>query len=157
MGARRPGPIARRLLRAPACLYDLGLGWLFGRRFVRLTHVGRRSGRYYRTMLEVLAVRPDGEVVVIAGLGASSDWFRNIQARPGVEIALAQQRFRPAHRVLGEDEAVEVVADYERRNRWVAPAVRRVLSWLVGWRYDSSEPARRRLVRERPLVGFRAK
>lgn len=156
MGARRPRPIARRLLGAPARIYDLGLGWLFGQRFVRLTHVGRRSGRQYQTMLEVLAVRPDGEVVVIAGLGPSADWFRNIQAHPGVEVALARQRFRPVHRMLGEDEAVAVMADYERRNRWVAPLVRRVLTWVVGWRYDSSEAARRRLVRERPLVGLRA-
>jgi hypothetical protein len=51
---------------------------------------------------------------------------------------------------------VAVVADYERRNRWVAPVVRRVLSWLVGWPYDSSDAARRQLVRERPLVGLRA-
>jgi hypothetical protein len=33
--------------------------------------------------------------------------------------------------------------------------VRRVLSWLVGWRYDSSEDVRRRLVRELPVVAFR--
>ena len=44
-------------------------------------------------------------------------------------------------RVLGPREAVAVLADYERRNRWVAPLVGRVLSWLVGWRYGGGSPA----------------
>jgi len=48
-----------------------------------------------------------------------------------------------------------VLADYERRNRWVTLVIRRVLSALVGWRYDSSDDARRRLVRDLPLVAFR--
>jgi hypothetical protein len=50
----RPGPVLRRLLRAPSLLYDWHAGWLLGRRFLRLTHRGRRSGRRYRTVLEVV-------------------------------------------------------------------------------------------------------
>jgi hypothetical protein len=41
-------------LRAPAVLYDWKLGWVLGRRFLRLTHRGERSGRCYRMMLEVI-------------------------------------------------------------------------------------------------------
>ena len=37
----------------------------------------------------------------------------------------------------------------------MAPIVRRVLSRLLGWRYDGSEDARRRLVCQLPLVAFR--
>lgn len=92
---------------------------------------------------------------MIAGLGRSADWYRNLQAHPAVEVAIGRQRFRPAHRVLGEQEAVEALADYERRNRWVAPVVHRVLSWLVGWQYDGSDDARRRLAHELPLVALR--
>jgi hypothetical protein len=47
-----------------------------------------------------------------------------------------------------------VLADYERRNRWIAPLVRWVLSRLVGWRYDGSDDARRRLAGQLPLVAF---
>ena len=65
----RPGPIVRRLLRAPGLLYDWHAGWLLGHRFLRLTHLGRRSGRRYRTMLEVVGTgQAPGEVVVVAGL-----------------------------------------------------------------------------------------
>lgn len=45
--------MVRRLLRAPSMLYRHYLGWMLGRRFVMVTHVGRRSGRQYRTVLEL--------------------------------------------------------------------------------------------------------
>ncbi len=155
MTTRRMGPTARRLLRSPARLYDWHLGWLLGRRFLRLTHIGRRTGRQHQTMLEVIATRPGGEVIVIAGLGRSADWYRNLKTQPAVEVAIGRRRFRPAHRTLDPSEAAAVLADYERRNRLATPVVRRVLSWLVGWRYDGTDQARRRLVRELPVVAFR--
>lgn len=156
MPTRRPGPIVRRLLRAPAALYDVHAGWLLGNRFLRLTHVGRRSGRRYRTVLEVVGSDPArDEFVVVAGLGRSADWYRNIAARPAVAIEVGRRRFAPAHRTLDEAEACAVLAGYERRNRLVAPVVRRVLTMLVGWRYDGSDIARRRLVGELPFVAFR--
>lgn len=107
-------------------------------------------------MLEVIGRRPAAnEFLVIAGLGRSANWYRNVQAQPAIEVAVGRQRFRPRHRVLSEDEAAAALADYERRNRLAAPVVRRVLSWLVGWRYDASADARRRLMRELPVVAFR--
>jgi deazaflavin-dependent oxidoreductase (nitroreductase family) len=153
---RRPGRVARRLLRIPALLYRWNLGWLLGRRFLALTHVGRSSGRRYRTVLEVIGTDPStGEVLVIAGFGRSSDWYRNLQARAAIEVAVGRLRFRPVHRELDEDEAVAVLAAYERRNRWLSPVVHRVLSQLVGWRYDGGDESRRRLVRQLPVVAFR--
>lgn len=148
--------MTRWLLRAPALLYRVHAGWLLGGWFLRLTHVGRRSGRQCRTVLEVIGANlAAGEVIVIAGLGRSADWYRNLQAHPAVEVVVGRRRFRPAHRVLDEPEAAAVLAAYERRNRWLAPVVHRVLSWLVGWSYDGSDSARRRLVRELPVVAFR--
>ena len=110
------------LLRAPARLYEHGLGWILGRRFVCLTHVGRRSGRRYRTVLEVIGIDGD-EVMVIAGLGPTSDWFRNLEAGSGAEITLGRNAFAADSRVLELAEAEGVIADYERRNRWVRPIV----------------------------------
>jgi hypothetical protein len=37
----------------------------------------------------------------------------------------------------------------------VAPVIRRLLTALLGWRYDGSETARHRLVRQLPIVAFR--
>lgn len=108
-------------------------------------------------MLEVVGRRPAaGEFFVVAGLGRTANWYRNLQAHPAVEVAVGRLRFQPQHRTLSEDEAIAVLADYERRNRLIAPVVRRVLSWLVGWRYDGSDAARRRLAGELPVVAFRS-
>jgi deazaflavin-dependent oxidoreductase (nitroreductase family) len=76
-----------RLLAAPTYVYDWNAGWLLGRRFVRLTHRGRRSGRVYRTMLEVVGEdRATGEVFVIAGLGRSAQWYQNVRTDHAMEI-----------------------------------------------------------------------
>ncbi|OBF92612.1 hypothetical protein A5791_13975 [Mycobacterium sp. 852002-51163_SCH5372311] len=151
----RPG-LMRAVFRAPTRLYAAGFGWLLRDRFLCLTHTGRKSGRRYRTVLEVVGTKPiAGEFVVIAGLGPSSDWYRNIAANPAVEVVVGRHRFVPQHRVLDQAEAVEVLAGYERRNRWILPIVHVLLSRLVGWRYDGSQEARERLVSQLPMVAFR--
>jgi len=145
-----------RLLRAPCRLYDCDLGWLLGHRFLRLTHVGRRTGQPHQTMLEVVGSnRADHEFIVVAGLGRSAQWYRNLQVHEAVEVAVARERFVPAHRELLIPEAEAVLATYERRNRWLTPLIRPALSWLVGWRYDGTDAARQRLAAELPLIGLR--
>jgi deazaflavin-dependent oxidoreductase (nitroreductase family) len=146
----------KRALRVPIALYDIGAGPLLGHRFLLLTHRGRRSGRLYRTMLEV--VRWDSarrEAVVMSGFGSRASWYLNVQAGGAEEIRIARTRFRPEVRMVDPDEAVRIVADYERRNRLLAPVVRAVLSRLAGFSYDGSPEARRRLVDTLPLVAFR--
>jgi deazaflavin-dependent oxidoreductase (nitroreductase family) len=144
------------LLRAPVALYSVRAGWLLGHRFLFLRHRGRKSHRLYCTVLEVLAWRQAArEAVVMSGFGPSSQWCRNVLAGQAVEVQIARLRFVPSVRLLGIDEAVGVLADYERRNRLVAPLVRAVLSKLAGFDYDSSDAARCRLVQALPLVAFR--
>ena len=151
----RPGPVLKRLLQAPIALYDIGAGWLLGRRFLLLTHRGRRSGRRYRTMLEVVAWDPaNEEAIAMSGFGPRSNWYLNVLAGGAEEIRIARNRFRPEARRVEEDEAIRVVAEYERRNRVVKPLVRAVLSRLAGFRYDGSEEARRKLVGALPLIAF---
>lgn len=145
----------RRVLRLPVWLYRSKLGWLLGHRFLLLTHTGRRTGLARQTVLEVLRFDPDtSTAVVMAGFGRRSDWYQNLQRRPALEVVVGRRAFRPAHRQLTQDEAVSVMADYQRRNRLATPLVRAVLSRLLGWRYDGSETARRRLASERPLMAL---
>lgn len=144
------------LLRVPVKLYDWGVGWLLGRRFLLLTHVGRRSGRHHRTVLEVIRYLDDAdEYVVISGLGRGADWYRNICATPPVEVTVGRRRFVPDCRVLDEDRALDVLASYEQRHRWSRRVMRVVLTKLVGWRYDGGVAAQRLLVRQLPMVGLR--
>lgn len=158
MSARlRPGsPPLKWALRQPVRLFDVGAGRLLGHRFLLLTHRGRRSGRTYRTMLEVVAW--DGmrrEAVVVSGFGARSNWFLNVTGGGTEEIQIAGRRFRPLVRRVDPEEAAQLLADYEQRNRLIAPLVRAVLSRLAGFGYDGSPQARQRLVEILPFVGFR--
>jgi deazaflavin-dependent oxidoreductase (nitroreductase family) len=148
--------VSRRLFRAPAYVYRWKSGWLFGRRFLLLIHVGRRTGLRRHTVLEVMQYRKEGpEVVVMSAFGRNADWLRNIEATPGPKVVIGSQSFAAAHRFLAEEEAVAVVTGYEQRNWLVAPIIRLVLSRLLGWRYGASTNDRRRLVAQLPLIAFR--
>jgi deazaflavin-dependent oxidoreductase (nitroreductase family) len=119
--------------------------------------VGRRTGFLSYTVLEILEFRRETrEIVAMSGFGPNADWLRNIEAAPGTEVVVVgSKRFAATHRILDNGEAMAVIAAYERRNRLLAGVVRTVLSRLLDWRYDGSEGARRQLVTELPLIGFR--
>jgi deazaflavin-dependent oxidoreductase (nitroreductase family) len=127
---------------------------LLGHRFLRLTHHGRRSGRAYQTVLEVVAWR-DGEAVVLSGFGPRAQWLRNAKAGTPLVVEIAGTRWPADFRVLDAAEATATLADFERRNWIVRPIVRLVLSRLSGVRHDGTDAARRRIVEALPLVAFR--
>ncbi|WP_340687858.1 hypothetical protein LCL61_17835 [Amycolatopsis coloradensis] len=110
----------------------------------------------YGTVLEAVGADADSDVVmVIAGLGPC---FGLVSQHPGQnsrEVIVGRRRFRLAHRLLTETEAIAIMAGYERRNRMLLPVLRPLLSKLLGWTYDGSDVARRRLVRRLPIVAFR--
>lgn len=120
-----------------------------------LTHRGRRAGRVYRSVPEVVAWRPEtDESVVISAFGKRSHWYRNIVAGGAEEVQIATFRFVPRVRVLDHDEALDVIRDYELKHRIAAPLLRRALSRLLGfsyrgWRFDG-----RREVEVLPLVSL---
>ena len=144
------------IFRGPAYLYRWHMGWLFGHRCLLLTHTGRRSGVRRQTVLEVVEYRKNGpECIVVNGFGRDSDWVRNIEAVPNEEVTVGSKHFAAVHRFLDEDEAVQVMRAYEHRNRFVAPIVRRGLSWIAGWPYHGSDNDRRKLVRQLALIAFR--
>jgi deazaflavin-dependent oxidoreductase (nitroreductase family) len=146
----------RRLFRVPVCLYRWNLGWLLGQRFLLLIHIGRRTGLRRNTVLEVMEYRKEGpEAVVMSAFGRNADWLRNIEATPDPEVVIGSQHFAATHRFLDEEEAIRVITGYERRNWFIAPIIRAVFSRLLGWPYDRSKSARRRVVAQLPLVAFR--
>lgn len=159
--AGQPAPprgLLRALLRLPVHLYHAHLGVLLGHRFLMLIHTGRRTGGRHETVLEVIRYEQGArEAVVAAGWGRRTQWLYNVEAGLAREVWIGRDRFMPEVRVLAADEAERIFADYEGRNRFVAPVVRAVISRLVGWRYDGTPAARRRVVAQLPLLGFRPK
>ena len=157
--AHQPDPprgVLRLLLGLPVHLYRAGLGFVFGHRFLFLATTGRRTGRRRETVVEVVRYDPSSrEAIVVAGWGVKTGWLHNVEAGLANEVRIGRDRYVPAYRVLETDEAAAILADYERRNRLIRPIVRRVISSLVGWRYDGTPDARRRVVDQLRMVGFR--
>ena len=145
----------RIALRLPVYLYRWHLGWLLGQRFLLLTHSGRRSGRRYQTVLEVIGRDATGDLTVMSGWGRHADWYRNIQQQPLVEITVGRQTIKATHHELPAPEAIQVVAGYERRNRAAGWLIRRTISSLAGWPYDSTDESRQRLIGQLPVITFR--
>jgi deazaflavin-dependent oxidoreductase (nitroreductase family) len=143
-------------LGLPRYLYRLGLGFLLGHRFLLLVHQGRRTGRRRETPLEVMRYDPARrEAIVAAGWGRRTQWLHNVEAGLAQEIRIGRERYVPDWRRLGDEEAAATIAWYEGHSGLPALIVQRVLSGLVGWRYDGTPAARLRLVRQIPILAFR--
>jgi deazaflavin-dependent oxidoreductase (nitroreductase family) len=141
-------------MRLPVWLYRLGLGELLGHRFLLLTHCGRKSGRAYQTMLEVVHYDPSTrESIVVAAWGDRADWYRNLQAHPALRVQTAGVRYTPTHRFLAPGEVDAQLGAYRREH----PLAAWVGAHLLGIRFgrsadaptDSATPLR--MVALRPL------
>lgn len=148
----RPRGVLRLLLRLPIYLYRLDLGWLLGRRFLLVTHRGRKTGLLRQAVVEVIHYDPQTqESIVLAALGERADWYRNIQASPALDVQTGRSRYVPQHRVLTTDEAYATWTAFER----VHPVESRVADVILGWSYDHTPAGRRDLARTIRLVAFR--
>lgn len=109
----KPSGLLRWGLRMPVWLYRLRLGRLLGRRFVMITHTGRKSGRPHQTVLEVVRHDPaTGVVMVASGWGEKADWLRNILKTPAVTVHIGHQRFEAVAARLTVEAAADELCDY---------------------------------------------
>lgn len=152
-GLRRPPTgFIRWAFRAPVALYRWHCGWLFGQRFLMLTHRGRKSGLTRQTVLEVLRYdRATAESTVISGLGAQADWYRNIQARPADEVQTGRRRYKSQQHLLSPDEAAEFLTIWESQHPLEAWLMLRLLHWTA----DGTPEGHRKSLASRCLVAFR--
>ena len=112
-----PQGLARLAWRAPIWFYRLGLGGLFGKRFILLTHTGRKTGKPRQAVLEVVQYNKEkGAYVVASGFGEKSDWYQNVIINPDIIIQVGRKRMTARAERLGLREATEIMLDYNRRN-----------------------------------------
>src|SRR6266536_4107956 len=89
---RRPALLAW-FFRVPIGLYRVGLADQLGRSTLLLTTRGRKTGRWRTTALNYLV---EGDVLyVVSGMGPRSDWLRNLQADPQVQVQSADDPSTP--------------------------------------------------------------
>lgn len=134
----KPQGLLKWVFHLPRYLYRWHLGWLLGHRFLMLTHLGRKSGRRRQTVLEVVHYNPATKgCIVMAGYGAQSDWYLNIQARPAIEVQIGRQRYTPQQRMLSTEETVHVLEEYQQRH----PRAFRAFMRFIGYDYDGTPEA----------------
>lgn len=149
---RPPRGLLRGLLRLPIWLYRLNLGWLLGHRFLLLTHTGRKSGRTYQTVIEVVDHDAQANVYTIAsGWGPGADWYRNVLKTPEVIVQVGRQRFKATARPLSVGEAQDKLHTYAQHY----PAAFRQLSFLImGARLEANREDVRKMAEKIPLVAL---
>ncbi|HET6596151.1 MAG TPA: nitroreductase family deazaflavin-dependent oxidoreductase [Anaerolineales bacterium] len=150
--SRQPGKMLRFALHLPTWLYRLHLGWLFGNRFLMLTHRGRKSGLPYQTVIEVVQYdNRTNTCYVVSGWGEKSDWYQNIRQSPHVTIYVGGRKLLATAEFIPLEKAAEILETYVHDH----PVAFRELSGLfLGERVKPDKDAARRLTAKMPMVAF---
>jgi len=122
------------MFKLPLLLYRLRLGWLFGTRFMLLTHVGRHSGKVRRTILAVVRFDATTKAIYAVSAWKGSDWYANIHAVPALEVATAFVRYVPIQRTLSPQEITTTFLNYRTQH----PIFCRMICRIPGWKWDSN-------------------
>ncbi|MEU6854068.1 nitroreductase family deazaflavin-dependent oxidoreductase [Actinacidiphila alni] len=148
----RPEPPAswrRFLARLPVQLYRIGLGPLFGKRMLMLTHTGRISGRARQVVVEVVAHDPYSHSWIVAsGYGPQAQWYRNLRHSPGGTVQIGNYRHHVSAYFLSPDEGADIMADYAPRH----PRAARALCHYLGLPADGTPDSYRAAGRQIPFV-----
>lgn len=146
----RPTGLLRFFLRLPIALYRVRLGFLLGRRFLMLEHVGRSSGLRRYVVIEVVDHDPQtGAYWVCSGWGRGADWFRNIQKTPEVWLTAGWRRSSARARELEGEEAAAPLRRYASAHPY---ALRKLAEMMLGEAPADAEQAVERLVKAVPVV-----
>lgn len=122
------------IFKLPVLLYQLRLGWLLGKRFMQLTHVGRRSGKVRKTILAVLRFDEATRAVYTVSAWKGSDWYYNIQSTPALQIEIGSVCYIPKQRTLSAEEIATMLIEYRKRH----PVFARIICRIPGWNADST-------------------
>lgn len=137
LAEHRPSGWLRVAFRLPIWIYRLGLGRILDHRLLLIVHRGRKSRLLREAVVEVVRYdRASHACVVMAGWHGTTDWYRNVQAEPALEIRVGRERFAPAQRFLTTDETIAELRSYVERHPRLA---RQVLGRAFGVTLDGSE------------------
>ena len=146
-----PKGFFRLVMRAPILLYQSGLGFILGGRFLMLTHIGRNSGRPKRAVLEVIKSDPEQNIYYVGfGWGEKSNWLLNVEKTPDVSVHTGNKIFSAVAGRLSSGEASDVLLDYADRN----PKAFRMLAGkvILGRELDISRESADLLAEYIPIV-----
>jgi deazaflavin-dependent oxidoreductase (nitroreductase family) len=145
-----------RTLRTPGALDRKGTRWMLQALspalVIVLVHRGRKSGRLYKTPVEVLFDDPErGEFVISPMWGRDSDWYRNVIAGGLVEVHVRGEERQVEWRELGETERRTAINAYREAHPIYSRMILRMLMRVNGFEGDPTEA----VLRELPMLGLR--
>jgi deazaflavin-dependent oxidoreductase (nitroreductase family) len=114
-------------------LYRIGLLPLmgFGRIFLLLETIGRKSGKKRITPLEYHRI--DGVVHIFSARGEDSHWFKNLQETPAL-IKLGFRRFKPKIIIINDKkEKFDAI-------KWYVLTHPTFAKYLIGWNEETDDP-----------------
>ncbi|MBT3188846.1 MAG: nitroreductase family deazaflavin-dependent oxidoreductase [Anaerolineae bacterium] len=129
-----PKGIQATFSRMPIYFFKMGLGGLFGERFLLLTHIGRNSGEERYVALEVVHI-DDENYYIASGFGTKSQWFKNLDHSPQVKFQVKNKRYKTEAKRLSVEGATEILHHYAEAH----PRALEQLAKLMGFEYEGSE------------------
>ncbi len=117
------------IFKLPLILYRAKLGWIFGHRFMLLTHRGRNSGKVRRTVLAVLEFNPDSREIKAISAWSASDWYLNIKANPALQVETGFTRYTPIFRIMSPEEIATLFVNYRNKHPVFSAIVCRIPGW----------------------------
>jgi deazaflavin-dependent oxidoreductase (nitroreductase family) len=111
------------------------MGWILGKRFLLLNHIGRKTGLPRQAVLEVVAHDKDtNRYVVAVGFGPKSQWYQNVVANPEVSIQVSGKKMKVTAKKLPPEEAGNLMVEFARRYPFEAR-----FAGVLGYEVDGSE------------------
>ena len=143
-----------KLWRAPIWFYRLGLGGLFGKRFLLLNHIGRVSGQPRQAVIEIVKIDSQNAVYyTVSGFGEKAHWFQNIMHTPQVDIQVGWQKMSARAERLSLEGGEAILQDYAQKH----PTALRELSKILNLPYDGSPESVSEMAKVLPVVAFHVK
>jgi deazaflavin-dependent oxidoreductase (nitroreductase family) len=155
-GKSRGARVLGRTMRMPGVLDRKGTRWMLQAlspaTVIVLVHRGRKSGRLYKTPIEILIEDPErGEIIVSPMWGRDSDWYRNVVAGGLVEVHVRGEERRVEWRELDEAERRAAIKAYRESHPLYSRMILRMLVRVNGFEGVPEEA----VVRELPMLGLR--
>lgn len=146
-----PRGFKARLWRAPIWFYRLGLGWMLGKRFLLLKHIGRKSGQVRQAVIEVVKIDSRNNIFYsVSGFGEAAQWFQNIMHTPNVDIQVGSRKMSACAERLSQENGETVLMEYSKKH----PTALRELSKVLHLPYDGSRESVNDLAKVLPVVAF---
>ena len=146
-----PNGLVRLAFRAPVWLYRARLGFLLGKRFLLLNHIGRVSSAPRQTVLEIIKQDPHSHTYYVAsGYGEKSDWYKNVMQKPQVSIQVGMIEFQAIAERLPKEAAEEIMLGYGRKH----PNALCELARIMGYKIEKNEVEYRAFGRILPIIAI---